>query len=291
MKQYKRAYIEITNICNLDCSFCPKTKREKRYMTIKEFEYIINQIKDFTNYIYLHIMGEPTIHKNLKEFLDIAYDNNLHVNITTNGTSLGQEEIVKTLLNAKSLNKISISLHSFEANKLNYSLSDYLKNIVLFCKTASEGKRIITALRLWNLDNENVKGDNLLNDEIITILNTVFNKDICMENLRQLKGDFKLAHNTYLQIANKFEWPKSYKKENNDKVFCYGLRNQFGILVDGTVVPCCLDNDGNINLGNILDLNLNEILNSKRANDIYNGFSNRKAVENLCKNCQYAKRF
>ena len=103
--------------------------------------------------------------------------------------------------------------------------------------------------------------------------------------------DFKLAQKTFLQLANKFEWPDISKDMDNEKVFCYGLRNQFAILVDGTVVPCCLDNQGQINLGNIFKTSLKDILNSERAKNIYEGFSNRKAVEDLCKRCQYAQRF
>ena len=146
MKKYKRVYLEITNICNLNCSFCPKTSREKRYMNIEEFEFIINQIKGYTNYFNLNVMGEPT--------------NNLKVNITTNGTLL-DDEVADTLLKSDSLNKISVSLHSFEANETNFTLDEYLNKIAVFAKKASETNKIITALRLWNLDFGGVKGQNI----------------------------------------------------------------------------------------------------------------------------------
>lgn len=291
MKKYKRVYIEITNICNLDCSFCPKTKREKRYMSIEEYEYILTQIKGLTDYIYLHIMGEPTLHKYLKEFLNLAGKYNLKVNLTTNGTLLKEKNISHILLNSSALHKISISLHSFEANNTMFTLSEYLKSIVKFTKKASNSKNIITALRLWNLDSEGIKGDNTLNNTIIEMLEKEFEKEIVLSDIKLIKNDFKLADKTYIQFAGKFEWPDITKDITQNEVFCYGLRNQFGILVDGTVVPCCLDNDGQINLGNIFKTDIKDILNSKRAKNIYDGFSNRKSIEKLCKKCQYAQRF
>lgn len=290
MKKYKRVYLEITNICNLNCSFCPKTSREKRYMNIEEFEFIINQIKGYTNYVNLHVMGEPTMHKDLKVFLDIAGKNNLKVNITTNGILL-DGEVADTLLKSDSLNKISVSLHSFEANETNFTLDEYLQKIAVFAKKASETNKIITALRLWNLDFGGVKGQNSLNDKIVSVLEQNFDVKISLEDMIKTNKDFKLAQKTFLQLANKFEWPDISKDMDNEKVFCYGLRNQFAILVDGTVVPCCLDNQGQINLGNIFKTSLKDILNSERAKNIYEGFSNRKAVEDLCKRCQYAQRF
>lgn len=290
MKKYKRVYLEITNICNLNCSFCPKTSREKRYMNIEEFEFIINKIKGYTNYVNLHVMGEPTMHKDLKVFLDIAGKNNLKVNITTNGTLL-DGEVADTLLKTDSLNKISISLHSFEANETKFTLDEYLQKIAVFAKKASETNKIITALRLWNLDFGGVKGQNSLNDKIVSVLEQNFDVKISLEDMIKTNKDFKLAQKTFLQLANKFEWPDISKDMDNEKVFCYGLRNQFAILVDGTVVPCCLDNQGQINLGNIFKTSLKDILNSERAKNIYEGFSNRKAVEDLCKRCQYAQRF
>lgn len=290
MRKYKRVYLEITNICNLNCSFCPKTNREKRYMTVDEFNIIINQVKEVTNYINLHVMGEPTIHKDLKTFLKIAGDNNLKVNITTNGTLL-DKEVSDVILNSDSVNKVSISLHSFEANETRFTLDDYLKKVAIFAKKASETNKIITALRLWNLDFGGIKGQNNLNDNIINVLENIFDVEISLQEMMRTNKDFKLASKTFLQLANKFEWPDIDKKIENTDVFCYGLRNQFAILVDGTVVPCCLDNEGQINLGNIFTTPLKDILNSDRARNIYEGFSNRKAVEDLCKKCQYAERF
>ena len=138
MKRFKRIYIETTNICNLNCSFCPKTKRKLQHMSIKDFKIIISKVKGYTDYVYFHIMGEPLNNPNLDKFLNICEEYKLKVNITTNGTLLNDK--LKVLTNAKSLRKVSVSLHSFEANTLNTNLANYLTNVIESVKVLSKKK-------------------------------------------------------------------------------------------------------------------------------------------------------
>ena len=287
MKRFKKVYIEIINICNLSCNFCPKTKRKLGQMSVEQFKKIIEEIKPYTDYIYLHLMGEPTLHKDLEAFLQIAYEAGLKVNITTNGTLLHKAKEV--LLKSPSLRQVNISLHSFEANEQGIDLKDYVNQIARFVDEAAP--RIICSLRLWNKDSDELKGSNNLNAPIMQLLEESFNLDVKLGEVLQLKPSFKLKEHVYLNMAEKFDWPDIDKEGGEAQVFCYGLRDQIGILVDGTVVPCCLDSEGNIPLGNILYTSLGDILNSDRAKAIYEGFSNRKAVEELCKKCGYAKRY
>ena len=65
----KKVYFEITNVCNLSCSFCPKTKRKKRFVSLSEFEEVAKKLEGKTEYLYLHLMGEPTLHPELEEIL------------------------------------------------------------------------------------------------------------------------------------------------------------------------------------------------------------------------------
>ena len=116
MKKYKKIYVEITNRCNLSCSFCSKVEKPLRNMTIEEFKCIIEKIKDYTDTIYLHVKGEPLVHPNLIEFLNVAEEYNIKVNLTTNGTLF--PNLVDKLKECKSLKKINFSLHS-ENNKEN----------------------------------------------------------------------------------------------------------------------------------------------------------------------------
>lgn len=287
MKKFKKVYIEITNICNLSCNFCPKTSRKLNYMDKKAFEHIINEIKPYTDHVYFHLMGEPFLNKELETFLEISRENQLKVNITTNGTLIN--EVKNILLKAPVLRQVNISLHSFEANEEKVDFNKYINNIIDFVKEAAENTNIICSLRLWNLDTR-YSANNTMNVDIFKLLQEEFEISCDLRESLREKNSFKLRKNVYISMGEKFKWPSLKVEELGERAFCYGLRDQIGILVDGTVVPCCLDSEGSIPLGNIFENHLEEILDSKRAMDIYNGFSQRKAVEELCKRCGFINR-
>lgn len=273
---YNKVYVEITNICNMNCSFCHGHKREPRLMSIEEFSVILEKLKEHTKYIYYHLMGEPLTHPLLPEFVKLAGENGYKSIITTNGTLL--KKCGDELLNA-GIHKINISLHSFENGDYE-SHSNYIKNIAEFSKKAAD-KGVIVVLRLWN------KGADFdRNDTTLSLLKENISGD-WVENTRGLKIRDKI----FLEWEERFQWPDKDAEIKGSKYFCYGLKDQFGILCDGTVVPCCLDSDGVINLGNIFTDDINSILNSKRATNIVEGFKCGKASEDLCKKCGYAQRF
>ncbi|MCI6691173.1 MULTISPECIES: radical SAM/SPASM domain-containing protein [unclassified Clostridium] len=288
MTRFKKIYIETTNICNLSCNFCPKTSRKLGFMETEDFKKIINKVKGYTNHIYLHLMGEPFLNNNLESFLQIAKEANIKVNITTNGTLINNVKDV--LINSGAIRQINISLHSFEANENNINFYDYLNNILQFIEEANKKTEIICSLRLWNIDTEDLKANNNLNLDILKLIEENLNINFSIKDALLDKRGIKLKERVYLNMAEKFSWPDSSISLISEEVFCYGLRDQLGILLDGTVVPCCLDSEGKIPLGNIFKEDLGDIINSKRAIDIYDGFSQRRAVEDLCKRCGYAKR-
>lgn len=273
---YNKVYVEITNICNMNCSFCHGHNREPGLMSIEEFSVILEKLKEHTKYIYYHLMGEPLTHPLLPEFVKLAGESGYKSIITTNGTLL--KKCGDELLNA-GIHKINISLHSFENGDYE-SHSNYIKNITEFSKKAAD-KGVIVVLRLWN------KGADFdRNDTALSLLKENISGD-WVENTRGLKIRDKI----FLEWGERFQWPDKDAEIKGNKYFCYGLKDQFGILSDGTVVPCCLDSDGIINLGNIFTDDINSILSSKRANDIVEGFKCGKASEDLCKRCGYAQRF
>lgn len=289
MTRFKKVYIEITNVCNLSCNFCPKTNRKYKFMGKEEFLHILKEVKSFTDHIYFHLMGEPLLNENIDYFLEESYKNHLKVNLTTNGTLL--KKVEDKLINSKALRQINISLHSFEANEKTVELEDYINNVTDFITKARSNSDIICAIRLWNMDNNDLKGANGLNSDILKMLEENLELDFSIGEKLQETNRIKLKDKVYLNMAEKFEWPDIQIDSLGEEVFCHGLRNQIGILVDGTVVPCCLDSEGNINLGNIFEKSLKDIVEDKRARDIYDGFSRRRAVEELCKKCGYATRF
>lgn len=289
MPRFKKVYIEITNICNLSCNFCPKTNRVLKFMDIESFKHILKNVKPYTDHIYFHLMGEPFLNPNLEKFLELSAEAGLKVNITTNATLINKVKDV--LLNAKALRQLNISLHSFEANDQGVDFNTYIEDILEFVNEASEKTKIISALRLWNLDTEVLKANNDRNIEIFKMLEKNFGLDYDLKERIELEKKAKLRNRVYLNTAEKFQWPDMNINQINETGFCYGLRDQLGILVNGTVVPCCLDSEGNIPLGNIFETPLGEILEGKRAKDIYEGFSNRCVVEELCKRCGYRTTF
>lgn len=286
MKKLTRIYIEITNVCNLSCSFCIGNVRAPRFMSPDEFSHVIQQVKPYTDHIYLHVLGEPLLHPQLEEFLTVAHQFGMNVNITTNGTLLAATQ--KVLLNASALRKVSVSLHSMEPGN-GYCKEEYIRNVALFVTAASD-KGIFCELRMWNLG-----ADDIQNEAIFTLLCRFLELDkAAQEGARNKiceRGNTTLAPRLFLGKADQFTWPSMGESPTEQPIFCHGLRNQIAVLSDGTVVPCCLDSRGDIALGNIFQMPLVQILSGERAQALYQGFSARQPREELCRRCGYAKRF
>lgn len=283
MRALKKVYLEITNCCNLACSFCPGTKRKKHFLTPEEFRILAEKIRPYTEYVYLHLMGEPLLHPQLPELLAIVEELGFRAMITTNGTLLPQRE--ELLCSCHAVQKISVSLHSFEGNDCPGSMEDYLDGCFHFAGVAARaGKRC--GLRLWNLDGPQTRGANCRNEVILERMERWFPKP-----WKESWQGATLAPNTYLEWGEKFQWPDLEREAHGQGGFCYGLRDHVGVLCDGTVVPCCLDHEGDIPLGDLFTQEMDEIMDSPRARAIYEGFSNRKITEELCRTCGYMRRF
>ena len=289
MKRFKKIYVEITNVCNLKCEFCPLTTREPEWMRVDSFEYILTQIKPLTDQVYFHLMGEPLLHPDLGTFLSMCHDHGLKVNITTNGVLIAEQ--MDLLIHSPAVKQVNISLSSFEANSHVLSLEQYIRNITDFALRAQAESILVVSLRLWNLDSDTLKGANQWNEAIFALLESHLNLDFKIKEKCQSYRGGNLLKNIYINQAEKFEWPDIDRDDQLETVFCYGLRDHIGILVDGTVVPCCLDSEGNIALGNLYETSLENIISSDRAQNMIKGFTNRKVTEELCKKCGYARRF
>ena len=275
--RFSKIYLEISNLCNLSCAFCPGTKRPKKALTEAEFSELLPKIRPYTDFLYFHLMGEPLLHRDLPRFLELAGDAGFKVILTTNGTLLPKRQ--ELLLNSPALHKVNISLHAFEANDLTIPFRDYLTGCFQFGK-AVEGRTLIS-YRLWNQGGQDDR-----NSEILTAM-----KEFFPEPWVQERRGLRIGQRVYLEYGDKFDWPDLSATDGGESVFCHGLRDQLGILCDGTVVPCCLDHEGDIALGNLFRDTMEEILESPRAKAIYEGFSQRKAAEELCRKCGYARRF
>lgn len=273
--RFQKIYVEISNLCNLRCAFCPGTKRTPGRMTAEQFARLLPKLRPYTEYLYFHLMGEPLCHPELAEFLKLA--EGFKVILTTNGTLLARQQDL--LLSAPNLHKVNISLHAFEANDLSVPFESYLADCFRFGQ-AAQGKKILV-YRLWNQGGQDAK-----NQEILTCMEQYFPKP-----WTQKRQGTQIGDKVFLEYGEKFDWPDLEAGEDTQPLFCYGLRDQLGILWDGTVVPCCLDHEGDIALGNLFTQEMDEILESPRAKTLYDGFTARQAVEPLCRRCGYARRF
>ena len=273
---YNRVYVEITNTCNMNCSFCHGHSRAPQQMSTEEFTFILNKLKGYTNYLYYHLMGEPLTHPQLHNFIQLAGEHGYKSILTTNGTLLHDRQAE---LLAAGVHKVNISLHSFE-NGTNEDYIQYIQNIAGFAKAAASAGTI-AVFRLWNKGYDNGK-----NDFALKVLQ------------EQIPGDWspntrgtRVRDKIFIEMDDRFEWPDSNADIKGDKFYCYGLKAQFGILADGTVVPCCLDSNGVISLGNIFNEEIHTILHSPRASAMLEGFQCGKATEDLCRRCGFAQRF
>lgn len=276
---FKKIYIEITNICNLNCKFCPETIRKKESMNVGKFEEVIKKIQPYTKLVCLHVKGEPLLHNQLEEILKILEKYNLKANITTNGTLIKQK--LEILKNSKSVRQINFSIHSILQNgELN---KKYLEDIF---ESAEQLENIIISYRLWNL--QSIR-ENSVNDEIIKVMQNYYNIGNLKEKL--MKNEFyKIKGNMFINQDIEFVWPNINGEKIIEKGRCLALKEQVAVLVDGTVVPCCLDNDGNIVLGNIFEESLSEILEKTFSFQIKKNFENGVLICDLCRSCGFLKR-
>ena len=273
----KKAYLEITNACNLRCSFCHGTKREIKYLSVQEFTAAAEKLRNVTEYLYFHLMGEPLLHPHLAEFFEIAASLGFKVILTTNGTLLPKK--AELLLAAKPLHKVSISLHCYEANDIGISLEEYLQGCFAFCAAAAK-QGIIAVMRLWNIG-----GAESMNQTILDAMHTHFPGEWA-----ETRSGYRLTDRVFLEWGERFDWPDMEADYVDSNHTCYGLRDQIGILSNGTIVPCCLDAEGGIPLGNIFTDDLDAVLASPRAVALKRSFENRNITEELCLRCGYAGR-
>lgn len=258
--RFKRIYIEITSSCNLKCSFCQETLRPPEFMSASQFSYILEQVKPFTNFIYLHVKGEPLLHPELKKILSMCYDSGIIVNITTNGTLIKKN--LDTLIKYP-VHQINISMHSADDNDC-IDMDTYIKDVFSSCEELTTKTETEISLRLWNTKNEP----------------TIFGQK-----------NYEIKRHIHVNVQSPFEWPALANSYCNERGFCQGLRQHIAILCNGDVVPCCLDGNAVVKLGNIFSDSLENILENERSVNIINGFRSKRAVEPLCQHCSFKERF
>jgi len=287
MKFY-RIYIELTNVCGLSCSFCPTKELPSLAMDLHFFESIVKQAKEYTKEIACHVVGDPLAQSNLSTYLDILHKHGLKAMLTTSGYFL-KKHSYDTLFHP-CVKQINISLNSFNKNDTSLTFDQYINPVFSLCQAKIEREEeLFINLRVWNLDE--IMSERTFNEALFEKLSDAFGVKLNPETIYEERPkSIRLASKILVHFDNYFEWP-SLKNETYGDGTCQGLQSHVAILASGKVVPCCLDCDGIIELGDLHHQSLNEILTAKRASDMLEGFKVGKAVEELCQKCSYKNRF
>ena len=258
-------------------------------MSLEKFDKLNEELKDFTRELAYHVVGDPLVLSNLSEYLNISLKHGLKVNLTTTANNLSRNHFDQ-LMN-KAVRQINFSINSYNANSHKKSLDEYLNPILDFCEYAvSKEQHFFINLRIWNLDQSKSASD--FNKLVFEKVNQRFNSEIDIEDIyKNRPKNIRIARKIFFNFDEYFNWPSLNNKHVSNEGFCYGLDSHFGILSSGRVVPCCLDNDGIVNLGNTNTSQLKDILSSSRVKAIQNGFREKKVVEELCQKCEYRTRF
>ena len=287
MKFY-RVYIELTNVCGLSCSFCPTKELPAKQMDLPFFEETIRQVKKYTGEIACHVVGDPLTQSNLHAYLDVIHKHKLKAVLTTSGYFL-KKHAYKTLFHP-CVKQINISLNSYNKNDTALTFEQYIDPVLDLChEKLKSGEELFINLRVWNLDE--MMSERSFNEILFAKLSSAFSTTLSLDKVYEERPkSVRLASKIRVHFDTYFEWP-SLKNRHYGNGTCQGLNSHIAILASGKVVPCCLDCDGVIELGDLHEKSLVDILKAERTQAMIKGFKEGKAVEMLCQKCSYKARF
>lgn len=288
MKRFQRVYIEISNICNLQCTFCPEVERPKAVMSPEQFRDVLKQVAPHTAEVCLHLMGEPLSHPQFREVLKICNDEQMPVQLTTNGTLLTHYH--SDVFFESSIRQINFSLHSFKDNFPGKDWRPYLHDLLAFTKLALEERpELYINFRLWNLpDTTAMKAENQeFIDEIQGYFGVGINENVDVAHRRSKN----IIGRAYFHFDTRFEWPSLSRPFISETGFCHALSQHVGIHADGRVVACCLDKEAGNMLGNVFEVPFESILGLANTKKLQAGFQKGLLVSDLCQRCSFISRF
>lgn len=265
----KRVYLEITNSCNLDCPFCSYEKGH-RFLTLKEIEDTIVQIKPFCNYIYLHILGEPLLHPDFESILQLLDKYDFNLQLVSNGTLLTKYPDIFT---HPCLRKLSISMHANADKDQEF--------FAMINKLIAIKNRKILELRFYDYQNLNLNLKNYLE-------NLLERYEITLDNKT---NSYKIDENTYIYFQDLFNWPSLDNSFISDTGTCRAARDMIAITSDLKVTICCLDPNAYNYIGDLRKESLKAILNSDKYKQYISDMQNHKLKSALCQRCSYRLRF
>jgi len=266
--------IEPTNYCNLNCIMCPRDrmKREIGMMNLSLFKKIIDESKNYVEFIYLHLFGEPLFHKDIFRMITYAKKAGINVGLSTNATILSKKNTFN-LLNSK-LHLLILSLDNpskdtYDKIRVGGDYEKIEKNVIYFLNELEKFKyKPEVVIQMIDLECSRAE-----------------------QNL--FKNKFSKYSSIHVKIKGLCDWAGQVEEINklvgskaplgNSK--CFEPWRALTIYWDGTVVPCCYDFDGAYILGNVRKSNIKEIWNGALMQEFRNSHLVDKSQLNLCKSC------
>lgn len=299
--RFEKIYIELSDICGLNCGFCPSVKGVRGVMSVEKFGIIAKKVAGVGRIYTFHLLGDPLVLPNLKDFIKLANAHKMTLELTTSGFYMSEKN-AQLLLESENIRQINLSLMAFLAQK-KLNLNEYFAPILRFLHLhLAQNSQSFVNLRLWNL------GANFTppfeNNAIYSLLEREFNTKIQKNAPKNRLENRIILHQSELfcwagtkadDLGVQKEFVDLQGEKNAPKVpcvkgSCHALRKQIGILSDGTVVPCCMDTSGVMGLGNLFTQELSEILASKRAVVMKKGFERGEFTEKLCQQCEFGRK-
>lgn len=278
---FRKIFLEITNVCNLTCSFCPPPQRAAQCLTVERFDTLLSRLEGWGKFLYFHVKGEPFLHPQLDELLALAGDRGFQVNLTTNGTLLADR--VDEVLGSPALRQINVSLHSHSG----LASAEYWTGLEVFLDRHARQPRFPVSLRVWTRrPGEPPEGLEALWQGLERRYPVVGP----WERSGTLDQGLALAPQVFLNFDRPFVWPHVNRPADHPTGRCHGLVHQIGVLADGTVVPCCLDGNGDLGLGNLFETPLGDILKGPLARTIAEGLALGHRTQRLCQTCNFPDR-
>lgn len=254
-------------------------------MDVNEFESALSEVAPLAEIVCLHLLGEPLAHPRFSEIVDVCERYNTQIDLTTNGILIKRHG--DRIINSKCIRQVNFSLQAFKDNFPDRDLESFLAPVFEFTRSANATRpALYINYRLWNQQSHDSNNEDVF-QKIESYFNVVINRNIETGAIKSKN----IWNRLYLHFDSRFEWPSFSLPHQGTRGRCHGTINHIGIHADGTVVPCCLDQKGAIDLGNVKKQSLREILDSERFIKMRDGFLNGVLVEEFCQHCSFITRF
>ncbi|MGD1904930.1 MAG: radical SAM/SPASM domain-containing protein [Leptolyngbyaceae cyanobacterium] len=320
----ERLHIEVTNVCNFKCEFCPDAIMERRrgHMDVALLERLLTEVADhqLANIVTFHLMGEPLIYPHVFEGIAMAVERGLKLHLTTNGSTFHLRPDHIEALVASQIPKVTISLQTPDPQTFTLRGAPprlepeaYFDGITQYVRANLQAAESPTRIHIKFLDTTPhpflvphkpmhiVEGKAAMREELMRWAERLLSglddapdaQAVERAIARHKPGRWQLIPLHPKLVLETFPLDSWGNVESSQVTpahfgYCNGVSGQAGVLYDGTVVPCCKDYEGQIPLGNAQDIPLRDILAGPSACGLKKGFDRLKVNHPVCQRCMGA---